>query len=1691
MFSFQNHGLLVGLIILVGLASPAFAFGAGNIAAISKVEGQNWRHGDIEDALLTLAMARAWKGKKFNKIMVSRVYFGNWLRDYSQAIDVGTVKAVSAEAIRLLLCVLGFLTFGFGSGEFEVTADRLGCYRPEDHIDNPKDYAENVDARQYDRRLRGPIDERRELSIDPQTGMKNYIANEQAGIMTSAKHIRQLFSGCIELGRRYKDNDRKEDLYEALRLMGTGLHCLEDFFAHSNYLELALIEMGERDVFPHVGRRTQIEIEGARQPVYPIVTGTFGGVDFLHSVTGEVSDKLTQNEIDELEGTLQDSTTADTSMLRELLDMIPDGIFGDKHESDKVNEIQSNAASAQMQNMSVSPREPEEFTQYIQQVFQQVMPVIQFHDEIMQSISAAVEKIPVLPKIIEQLEEQLSVFVFSIIAPFIVPLIKQIRNELATGSDEIIESSEQQQHIVFNDDNSSDPTHSMLSKDHFSNILNEIAGRSAAKMLHWVVPQIMEAIDDEGTDIDRLLDGIIGGILHHPAQRDLGGGKIREGRRLCYESVKEWWGEMDEDQREDYKRKLTRQGVQNSENHKEGVQDTGHGHGCAGKLKMRKLYGGGPETLEDKIAGAAADAIFSGATGAISGMVEQNTGYKLPNTGRKEEKEEGGLGGFLNAAGSILGGAFGGDETEKQTSRHREDDGSVTKTRVEYGRSGDRYGQAQYTETQHPDGSSQSEYQRYEQKDTNDGRQAQGYGYEERTETRPVHGGGYEQRTERTEQHGSTNDDSYGNRRRDDEGGYGRREESGGYGGGERRQESYGRQQESSYGQQQESSYGRQQESSYGRQQESSYGRQQESSYGQQQESSYGGGGGGYERQQEGGYGRQQEGEYGRQQEAGYGRQEEGSYGRREESGDEYGRREEGGRRRRDDDDDERRGEADEYSRQNQGYGDNNEERERRCANANASCDARAISFFRLLPLLLFPPKGETDAVSHSISPPIASSQHLQHRHPGCSLLLRGRYTSYHAYRPMIEYVLEACRSPRFEMSWRRHVVVVVAVAVTVTSPLPLRVQRSVAALPLLFSNPVWSGVDTVPSTIIRNITALSSQLAYEERIDSNLTTLTTTNADTLNGLIQGLLYVPAIDDTACRLQQYDFIPKNVTGRDNLPPTNYNLIALAPWFSIDCTLAYLASARLDPIRAFVFYKPNNSSNKPQESDSPVWNLDDGGSWLTKNKFPIFAVSGIEGQNMMEQLSLYSGDIDEIPHGEEINKLYGPNPKDYVRVWTELNLKNDSDVPALWAFFLIVIGALLLIITGVSCTMHFIQRRRRISLKRRVKSGEVDLEAMGVKRLTIPSAHVMGFPLFTYNAEPDAISTPPTPVSASSPLSPRSGRGSRSSRRIDQRSVISANSIRSKRSSIGGSADNAATNFQPNCHICLSKFDHRVTVIRELPCGHIFHPECIDEFLIENSSLCPVCKHCMLPRGYSPRITNGMVRRERALRRLRQRVDLDNLSFDFNDHKMKAWGKRLFRSSPSTPSPPTILPLTIIKAPKPNREAIGVSTLMIEEESTITRPVPVASIEPVPEPRDQVISSGPATSVRPSRSRMRPRALKLLPTQPENSALENSESEIAPPAGRGSPSSFARERMQQIAAKNAPFDDPDQRRHLQPINQPFLVSPAPPRQRLPHPIVLGSADPPPRILQTLHAAVDSLNVYAQRDARAPTAAAVAQ
>ncbi|KAI4186641.1 MAG: hypothetical protein L6R41_003356 [Letrouitia leprolyta] len=767
--------LVLSCIILVTVLSPTVsAFGAGNIASIARIEGQNWRHGDIEDTLLNILMSRAAGGKKFSKMDVKRVYFGNWLRDYSQAVDVGTVKYVSAEAIRILLWVLGFMSFGYATKEFEVTTERLGCYRPEEHIDNPKDYADNIDARQYDRRLRGPVDERRELSINPQSGLKNYIASEGMGIATSAGLVRNLFGRSIQLGRQYARSQNKADLYEALRLLGTGCHCLEDYSAHSNYIELALIELGERDVFPHVGRSTQITLPENRRSVFPIITGTFGGVDFLHSVMGEFSDKATQSEIQDLQSTIEQSQNTDnnTSILQDLLNQVPSGLFGGKDQAGKADELQMNAQSAQMQNTHISPREPEAWTLQLQECQRQIYPILEWHDEMMQSITEAIDKIPILPDLIEQLQEQINIFVFSLLAPFVLPIINQVKTELNTGSSEIIQSSKEKQLIVFRDDYSSDPTHSMLSKDHFSNILNEPAGKVASQVLKWVVPQLIACWDDERIDIDRTITRIVNGVFHHPSLRDYGNDGAVDGRRLMFSVVEQWWGSKDERELQILRDQLSRDGVEEGRNHKPGVHDSGHG--CGKPLGMPTT-----KTAQSSgaIGGLAAGGVLGEITAALAGEPKYDAGYtgttrpsqsggggSSSDIGKFAEEAVGGgaigglVGGIVGGVGSdLLGDAFGGSKAQKQTyGRQRYDeDGNYTQAVTEtgyshpqYGSEQQRYGQAEYSQTVYASGGQRQEYQRYQQDDRSGVGGYGAYGEKFVRDTHPTYGGGYEQSTE-------------------------------------------------------------------------------------------------------------------------------------------------------------------------------------------------------------------------------------------------------------------------------------------------------------------------------------------------------------------------------------------------------------------------------------------------------------------------------------------------------------------------------------------------------------------------------------------------------------------------------------------------------------------------------------------------------------------------------------------------------------------------------------------------------------------------------------------------------------------------------------------------------------------------------------------------------------------------------
>ncbi|KAF8800551.1 Het-C-domain-containing protein [Phlegmacium glaucopus] len=521
----RNTILLIVVFICVFCISQnvVHAFGAGNIPSFAYMEGKAFRHGDIEDVLSQLIKRGAGglvsmlsKGSKFNGLDIKRVYFGNWLRDYSQAVDVTSLKKVQLQTIITLCMALGFMAHGYATHEFEVTPERLGVYLPTEHIDNPKGYADGEDARQYHPQLRGPVDPR-ELEIDHQTGMKNYIANEQGRWDTSKALVRRTLERCIQIGRQNRASGQKHDEYEAFRLLGQALHTLEDFSAHSNFCELTLISMGHEEVFPHVGEHVRIQAPNGKY-VAPLVTGTFGSSDFTHSLLGEASDHLSEASVTDLNKELAKARSkslesqsrggpganSPADVLRGLLFTLPGGTGSDmSRDLDSIERMRAGPTSG-------GGKRPEDMTP--QELHSALWQILTFRDSVAKKIAITIEKIPGLESLVDKIMDSISVFVFTSLEPFLKPILQTATSSLQTASGDVIDNRDQYE--VFNDPRASDPTHSFLSKDHFNLLLNEPAGQIAQRIVLHTVKLVTKAWDDNSVNVHQLTEDVLQCLFH-------------------------------------------------------------------------------------------------------------------------------------------------------------------------------------------------------------------------------------------------------------------------------------------------------------------------------------------------------------------------------------------------------------------------------------------------------------------------------------------------------------------------------------------------------------------------------------------------------------------------------------------------------------------------------------------------------------------------------------------------------------------------------------------------------------------------------------------------------------------------------------------------------------------------------------------------------------------------------------------------------------------------------------------------------------------------------------------------------------------------------------------------------------------------------------------------------------------------
>jgi Ring finger domain len=347
---------------------------------------------------------------------------------------------------------------------------------------------------------------------------------------------------------------------------------------------------------------------------------------------------------------------------------------------------------------------------------------------------------------------------------------------------------------------------------------------------------------------------------------------------------------------------------------------------------------------------------------------------------------------------------------------------------------------------------------------------------------------------------------------------------------------------------------------------------------------------------------------------------------------------------------------------------------------------------------------------------------------------------------------------------------------------------------------------------------------------------------------------VPNLDSSdPCANLSSQFLPRNVTRKaDILTMDDYALVGVAPWMSdhSECALAYMQASQADPTRGLIFFPTSlNAAIGTPVWDTPDWgvNASTWNEWVLGTDYPIWAITSDMGATLVREMGKYSGNVTAAPFGTQLAQEFPAG--NAVRLFSRISLTNSNDtnpvLGKLWVFAILILAILCVVTAVTSLVLHVNQRRMRHDLRRRIANGVVDLEILGIKRQRVPRKLLDKMPLYIYTskAAPRASSK-----EKHAPDSPQTFTSTQR-KNLPERDVPFS---------------------QPTCPICLDDFEHNQTIVRELPCQHIFHPECVDDFLRTNTSLCPMCKKSALPPGYCPDdITYSVVRRERAIRRMRE------------------------------------------------------------------------------------------------------------------------------------------------------------------------------------------------------------------------------
>lgn len=239
-------------------------FGAGTVKRSDKANAQG-NYFTVEPGGHAYLTTQALQEMGLTHDQAVMGYQGNWMRDLSQAHTPGILtKAVGAANLNAILQVLSIKEFGRGFDPKE-----FGTYDPVEHIDNPTDLrASDVYQQNDPNAIKG--DTVVQVSKPDVAGVKSPTAgSENQGYATADPRYGQAAAGMnivnggsekttafqvgslgmpvyintsIEWARTtlHKSANLGRSNPEGPREFGSGIHAIQDYYSHSNFLEIAL-----------------------------------------------------------------------------------------------------------------------------------------------------------------------------------------------------------------------------------------------------------------------------------------------------------------------------------------------------------------------------------------------------------------------------------------------------------------------------------------------------------------------------------------------------------------------------------------------------------------------------------------------------------------------------------------------------------------------------------------------------------------------------------------------------------------------------------------------------------------------------------------------------------------------------------------------------------------------------------------------------------------------------------------------------------------------------------------------------------------------------------------------------------------------------------------------------------------------------------------------------------------------------------------------------------------------------------------------------------------------------------------------------------------------------------------------------------------------------------------------------------